>query len=231
VKFSTRQITIAGVLGSVTIALGLLPVGGFIPVPTPAGAATTMHIPTILAGILEGPVIGGIVGAIFGAFSFWKAQAEVNPIAKMMFTNPAIAFLPRILIGVVSYQVYRLAQGKRGSLVLAGITGVILGHTGYYSVKGNVQTRLYVAFLLAALGIFLVMLINRRFPRPGPALGAVAGSLTNTVGVLGLSVVLGYLPVQAAAAIAVMHGIPEALVALVLSDLVYRGTARFLKVD
>ena len=36
VKMSTRQITLVGILGAITIALGFMPVGGFIPVPTPA---------------------------------------------------------------------------------------------------------------------------------------------------------------------------------------------------
>ena len=77
-KLSVRQITLVGILGAMTVALGFMPVGGFIPVPTPAGSATTMHIPTILAGVFEGPVAGGIVGAIFGGFSFWRAQTPVS---------------------------------------------------------------------------------------------------------------------------------------------------------
>ena len=101
--------------------------------PTPAGSATTMHIPTILAGVLEGPVAGAIVGAIFGGFSFWRAQTNPNPVAKLMFSNPLIAFLPRVLIGVVSHYVYKLARGTSGRALLMFVTAAALGHTGYWS--------------------------------------------------------------------------------------------------
>ncbi|QUL97768.1 MAG: ECF transporter S component [Candidatus Fermentithermobacillus carboniphilus] len=227
-KLSARRITLAGVLGAITVVLGLLPVGGFIPVPTPAGSATTMHIPTILAGVLEGPLVGAIVGAIFGGFSFWKAQVSANPVERLIFTNPLIAFVPRILIGVVSYYVFSLARGKRGRLALGAVAFLLLGYVGYWlPIPNSARPRLILAVLAGSFGAFIVYLINRRSENPGPGLGAVAGSLVNTAGVLGLSVAFGYLPYQAAVAVAVMHGVPEALVALVLSDLIYRSTGRF----
>ncbi|MEN3184296.1 MAG: ECF transporter S component, partial [Atribacterota bacterium] len=66
----TRDITISALLAASAIVLGATGLG-FVPVPTPAGRATIMHVPTILAGVLEGPVIGGLVGLIFGLYSFF----------------------------------------------------------------------------------------------------------------------------------------------------------------
>lgn len=224
-KLSTRQITLVGILGAMTVALGLLPVGGFIPVPTPAGSATTMHIPTILAGIFEGPVAGAIVGAIFGGFSFWRAQTNPNPVAKLMFSNPVIAFLPRMLIGVVSHYVYTLARGTRGRFFLMCVTMVALGHTGYWSLAEQSQAvRWLAAIALGATGVAAVVIINQKSSKQGPALAAICGSFTNTIGVMGLSTLFKYVPVQAAAAVGITHGIPEAVVAMVLTDLIYRGT-------
>lgn len=224
-KLSTRQITLVGILGALTVALGFLPIGGFIPVPTPAGSATTMHIPTILAGIFEGPVAGAIVGAIFGGFSFWRAQTNPNPVAKLMFTNPVIAFLPRILIGVVSHYIYSTSQGTIGQVVLMLMLMFTLGHTGYWSFAEQPQAfRWVIAILFAVAGLVAVILINRKSSKQGAALAAISGSLTNTIGVMGLSTVFGYLPVQAAVTVGIMHGVPEAIVAMVLTDLIYRGT-------
>ncbi|MBE3575150.1 MAG: ECF transporter S component [Firmicutes bacterium] len=45
---------------------------------------------------------------------------------------------------------------------------------------------------------------------------AAAGTLTNTVGVLGLAVLRGYLPAKAAGVIALTHGLPELVLAVVL---------------
>lgn len=226
-KFSARQITVVGILGGITVVLGLLPVGGFIPVPTPAGSATTMHIPTILAGIFDGPVVGGVVGAIFGAFSFYRALTSANPVARLMFTNPVVAFIPRILIGIVSYYVFRLAKGKKGRILLAVAAFLVLGHTGFYvfASKGKL-VQWFAAVAAGTVAVLLVFLVNRRYNATNVALGALAGSLTNTAGVLGLCVLFGYIPYRAAIAIGLMHGIPEALVAMILTDLIYRSISK-----
>lgn len=120
-KFNTRQIAVAGLLGAITVVMGSSSLG-FIPIPfSPAGRATIMHIPVILAAIIEGPVIGMIVGLIFGLFSFLQQ-------ASPMFADPLIAILPRIMIGLFSYLVFKpLANlGKENiGAVLAAIVGTL----------------------------------------------------------------------------------------------------------
>jgi uncharacterized membrane protein len=44
----------------------------------------------------------------------------------------------------------------------------------------------------------------------------VIGTAVNTIFVLGLAVIRGYLPAQAAVAVAGLHGIPEAVVAAII---------------
>ncbi|MGI8650053.1 MAG: hypothetical protein ACR2KW_06695 [Rubrobacter sp.] len=60
---------IAGVLGGLTLALGVSGLG-LIPVPNLTGNATLMHIPAILGGVFGGPVVGIVVGLVFGGFSW-----------------------------------------------------------------------------------------------------------------------------------------------------------------
>jgi uncharacterized membrane protein len=124
IRFTTRDITITGILGAIAALLGLVPGLGFIPAPTPAGAATTMHIPAIIAGILEGPVVGALVGAIFGVFSFSRDTTGI-------FRNPLIAFGPRILIGVVAFLVFRAVLGRFARGVAAAAIGA-----GLYTIFG-----------------------------------------------------------------------------------------------
>src|SRR5207245_1823421 len=75
-RLSTRDISVAGILGALAAALGYTPLG-FIAFPTPAGSATTMHIPVIVAGVLAGPVVGAFVGAVFGVISLVRAGVAV----------------------------------------------------------------------------------------------------------------------------------------------------------
>jgi uncharacterized membrane protein len=226
---------ITGLLGALTVVLGLLPVGGFIPVPTPAGSATTMHLPAILAGILEGPLVGAMVGFIFGAFSFWRAQAAVHPIARLMFTDPLVAIFPRLLIGVAAHYAFRLGNAPRVRPVLAISAALLTGHTVHGAVyhsgagprTGGPGTTgwwlgVAVAGLLAGWGVFRLTGHRHR----GPALAALAGTLTNTVGVLGLSVARGYLPAPAAWAVGLTHGVPEILVAMVITGVLYAALRR-----
>lgn len=160
----TRDITISALLAASAIVLGATGLG-FVPVPTPAGRATIMHVPTILAGVLEGPVIGGLVGLIFGLYSFFTT-------AVPFLRDPLIAIAPRVLIGIVAALIFRAT--RRSSLA------------------------------------------------------AIAGTLTNTGGVLGLAVLRGYLPGKVALGIAATHGIPEVIVAALLVVLIVRGLRKYL---
>ncbi|MEW6523751.1 MAG: ECF transporter S component [Bacillota bacterium] len=242
-KLSTRQVVITGLLGALTVVLGLAPIGGFIPVPTPAGSATTMHVPAILAGILEGPVVGALVGLMFGAFSFWRAQTQANPIAKLMFTDPLVAFLPRLLIGVLAYYAFRLTTNRRARPGLALVAALVVGHTvhgtiqhfgaGYVPGSGGLVGAIHAstaatwflvlaASVLAGWGTFVLAKDAQR----GPALAALAGTTANTVGVLGLSVARGYLPAPAALAVGVTHGVPEIIVAMVITSVLHGALLR-----
>ena len=225
-KFSPRQIAFAGLLGAVTVVLGSTPLG-FIQIPPIS--ITIMHVPTILAGVLQGPVIGGIVGAMFGGFSMWQAQTSVNPLDKVIFSNPLIAVLPRILIGVVAHYVFRMARGKTGETALVLTSASMLGYTGY-SFLGALApaARGAVALAIAVAAGLTVIAVQKRSGH-GPALAAAVGSLTNTVLVLGLIVWFGFLPGKVALTVGIVNGIPEAAVAMILTGLVYRATGKFVE--
>ncbi len=167
-NLSVRKIVISGILGAIVILLGVTRLG-FIPVPTPAGHATIIHIPVILGGVLEGPVVGLITGAIFGLFSFLQPGAP-------FFADPLVSVFPRLFIGVVAYLVY--FSTKRINTVLACV------------------------------------------------LAGAIGSLTNTVLVLGMATWRGYLPAEVSISLGFLHGIPEMVVAAILTVILVKGIQR-----
>ena len=165
-RLNTYQLAVAGVFGALAIVLSFTPLG-LIPVPNPTGAATSLHLPAIIAGILAGPVVGALVGLVLAISSWARFSATFITFAGgNVFVALLAAFLPRILIGPVAYYVYR---ARRRWPVVAGIGA------------------------------------------------ALAGTLTNSVGVLGILIVLGTLPVSLLVPVFSMNVPLEAILAVVLT--------------
>ncbi len=102
--FSARELTVIGMLGAITMLLGIT---GYGFIPLPFMKATILHIPTIIGTLLEGPRVGMIVGFLFGCFSLMQ-NIMVPSLMSFAFLNPLVSVLPRLLIGVVVFIVYKL---------------------------------------------------------------------------------------------------------------------------
>jgi len=155
-KISLRQITVAGMLAAISIVLSTSVLGY---IPLGIANATTMHIPAIIGGVLEGPIVGAFIGLIFGLTSFIRQNTP-------LFADPVIAILPRVFIGVVAHYFYKLTKN---------------------------------------VGI-----------------AAAGGTLTNTIGVLGLAVLLKYLPFKVALFVALKNGVFEIIVAVILTTIIVK---------
>ncbi|MGC9397851.1 MAG: ECF transporter S component [Anaerolineae bacterium] len=122
VQDRTRKIVIAGVLGAISVLLGWTH-WGFIPWLTGA-SLTIMHVPVIIGAVLEGPLVGTAIGLIFGAFSMLQAAIAPSGPSDVLFTNPLIAVLPRLFIGVIAWLTWRALETRPTvGLIAAGITG------------------------------------------------------------------------------------------------------------
>ncbi|CAB1250483.1 ECF transporter S component [Clostridium sp. MT-14] len=162
-KLSVRQITVIGMLSAISIVLGVTGLG-FIPIPPVK--ATIMHVPVIIGAILEGPLVGAMVGLIFGIFSVIQSITTPTPVS-FVFMNPLVSVLPRILIGLGSYYVFRAIKMKNrflpvgiaaaaGSLInTAGVLGMI-----YLIYLGPYSKALNISLSAAKKGILAVAFTN-----------------------------------------------------------------------
>ncbi len=212
-----RKIVVAGVLGAIITLLGYLgPAGpGFIPVPTPAQHATTLHVPVIIGGILEGPIVGLVLGLIFGVFSWLQAGI----LGVVMFQDPLVAILPRLFIGITAWAAYvgfRRA-GKYPAMALAGALVVICGAFVYWVTAVNLLLAVVIAIvLLALIAGFIYLALQENTELQALILSGAVGTLTNTILVLSMLVIRGYLPPEAALIAGVTNGIPEIIVACII---------------
>lgn len=137
----TMSIVQIALFAAIIVIMAFTPFLGFIPLGFTR--ATIIHIPVIIGSILFGPVQGAVLGFVFGLTSF--VNATLNPtVTSFVFTpfysvgdihggfgSLIICFVPRILVGVVPYYVYRLFDKigkdypKKQTLALgmAGVTG------------------------------------------------------------------------------------------------------------
>lgn len=114
--FDSHSLPIIGGLILFSVILGTTKLG-FIPVPTEAKHATTMHLPTIIASLVEGWPIGLVLGAIFGITSMYSAG---SPMAQ----DPMIAIVPRLLVGITPYLVYIMMR-RRNEYLRLGLAAVV----------------------------------------------------------------------------------------------------------
>ena len=117
-----RKIAVAGVLGAISVLLGVTH-WGFI--PWFAGAALTiMHVPVIIGAILEGPLVGLGIGFIFGLFSLIQGAIAPTGPTDTLFVNPLVSILPRLCIGLVAWAVYKaLERYPIVAMATAGVAG------------------------------------------------------------------------------------------------------------
>ncbi|KMO86152.1 membrane protein [Megasphaera cerevisiae DSM 20462] len=128
--FTTRDLTIIGMLSGITILLG---VTGYGFIPLPMMKATILHVPVIIGALVAGPRVGSMVGFIFGCFSIF--QAVTAPVLlSFAFLNPLISILPRVFIGIGAYYIYKWVLAaihkETVSLAIAGIAGSMINTVG-----------------------------------------------------------------------------------------------------
>lgn len=137
----TKSMVQLALFTAIIVLLALVPGLGYIPIG--AIKATTIHIPVIIGAILLGPKAGAFLGFVFGVTSL--VNGTFNPtITSFVFTpfysvgeihggpqSLIICFIPRILIGVVSYYIFvlfrkllkKLPGNLSISLAVAGVAG------------------------------------------------------------------------------------------------------------
>jgi uncharacterized membrane protein len=161
----THQLTFIGAMLAITIILLALPSGGVILLGGNV-SATVAHIPTIVTGILLGPIAGLIMGALFGIVTLVRAATAPLGVLDPLFINPLVSVLPRLLIGVMSYYGYRLmtrlvGYKSKGSKGIAAFIGAAFGSVTNTVLVMTMLYLVYIEEVVESVGIaFQVLLIN-----------------------------------------------------------------------
>ena len=177
---NTRSMVQTAIFGAIIIIMAFTPFLGYIPLGFTR--ATIIHIPVILASLLLGPKKGAALGFLFGLTSF--INNTTNPtITSFVFTpfynlgefeggfgSIVICFLPRILVGVLPYYIYKLIKkiDKKSvspwGLIIAGVAGslvntrlgmnlIFLFFRKAYAAANGVTVKAVYGFILSIIGM------------------------------------------------------------------------------
>ena len=114
----------------------------------------------------EGPVVGAAVGLIFGVFSVIQSITAPTPVS-FVFMNPLVSVLPRVLIGIIPYYVYRSLRMKKKIIPIgiASAVGSLMNTIGvlgmiYIIYLGSYAKALNISSSAAQKGIIAVGITN-----------------------------------------------------------------------
>lgn len=198
-----KKMVLTALFGAIIIILNFTPLGY---IQLPLIKATIIHVPVIMCSILLGPRIGAGIGLIFGLTSLYN-----NTYAPTVLS---FAFSPLIPIPGTD-------RGSLAALIVVFLPRVLVGIIPYYAYK-------LLNKLQKGSGKILSLSIS-----------GIIGSMTNTVFVMhliyflfrndygqayGLKFDIVY---KAMMTIILTNGIPEAIVAAIITTTVCRALQRY----
>lgn len=126
VKSNTYRLTIRAILMAIIFVQGMVPFLGFIPLGFTS--LTIIHITVIIAAVTLGTKDGMFVGLIWGITTMIRAwTSPTTPLDTLIFTNPIVSVIPRILVGLVAGITFTLLYKHLKSLYIPTIVAAILG--------------------------------------------------------------------------------------------------------
>lgn len=215
-QFKNNELVLTGLFTAIIIIMAFTPLGY---IPLVVINATIIHIPVILGSLFCGPKKGAFLGFVFGFTSCLKATIVGGTLSSFVFSpvlaaslvgtsgifkSLFIAFVPRILVGVIPYFVYIgikkvLASEKKNlwGTVLNVLMSAFLAF-GVYAFLGKMSESLSQAAALGigiAVGAVVFIVVEAVFIRKSTQVipfvyAGVAGAMTNTLLVMGSIFVL-----------------------------------------
>lgn len=162
-----RALALTAALGALTIVLTITRLGF---IPWFSGAAITiLHVPVIIATLLGGLWAGLGVGLVFGLSSLIQAAVGPTGVLDPFFVNPIVSVLPRMLIALITFFVFKALQSmnknnspflKQGFVGVAAFLGSLtntvfvigaLYATHYADLVAITEGAGYIAFLIMLL--------------------------------------------------------------------------------
>lgn len=164
-KKETTALILTSLFSAIIIIMAFTPLGY---IPLGVINATIIQIPVIIGSLFCGPKQGAFLGFLFGFTSFLKntimpatlSAFVFSPVlaagmfgAKGVLFSTFICFVPRILVGILPYYIYKaMKKASKWKTINFVVAGVIGAFTNTFLVMGSIYV-LYKDAYAAAQGI------------------------------------------------------------------------------
>ena len=119
------RLTPPGIITAILLIQNMIPFLGNIPIP-PLNP-TIIHVTVIVVALSMGMKDGMIAGLIWGLIRLFRAFAmPATPLDPLIWVNPIITIVPRLLIGTTTVLTYQLLHNKvRNNKLSMGVASFI----------------------------------------------------------------------------------------------------------
>ncbi|MBJ0557492.1 ECF transporter S component [Enterococcus faecium] len=122
----TFRLVLRAILLAIIIVQAMVPWLRFIPLGFIS--LTIIHITVIIAAVVLGPKDGMVIGLFWGIATIVRAYAmPTTPFDTLVFTNPIISVVPRVLVGLVAGLVFHWIYQKNKSITISSAFAGVLG--------------------------------------------------------------------------------------------------------
>lgn len=136
VQNRTRKIVLLGLLIAIMAMLAFIPGIGTIRFGT--FTLALMHIPMAIGAAMLGPIAGLVLGTAFGILSLLLALTQGATPFDLVFLNPFVSVLPRMLAGLGSGLIFYALKKAGKPLVGAGLCGAAAALLNTIFVLGTI---------------------------------------------------------------------------------------------
>lgn len=122
----TLKLTIIAVFTAIIFLQSFIPNIGYVRILPALPAIATIGITVSIGGALLGPRSGAILGLIWGLISLFMAYTQPGDIVSLMlFQNPVIAVVPRVLVGLFAGLVAKYTINHMPKAISYGLSGFV----------------------------------------------------------------------------------------------------------
>lgn len=130
-----KRLVLLSMFIAIIIVQSMVPFLGYVTIGVVS--ITLIQLTVAISAILLGNRAGLMTGFAWGLLSFTRSwTSPSSPLEALMFHNPFIAILPRILVGLLAGIAYNVVSKRKNEILAASVSGLIASVTNTILVLG-----------------------------------------------------------------------------------------------